>query len=98
MKSLRWVPILSVLIHKPFFDKLPEADQDLTVAAANETEDWANSKIKSGEATILVHLQRKGMQVVIPVAESFRVKAKPAVEELFKKDWSVTTWQEVLAY
>jgi hypothetical protein len=37
------------------------------------------------------------MQVVIPDAESFRVKAKPAVEELFKTQWSVTTWQEVLA-
>jgi hypothetical protein len=26
-----------------------------------------------------------------------RVKAKPAVEELFKKEWPVTTWTEVLA-
>lgn len=98
MKSLRWVPILSVLIHTPFFDKLPKADQDLIVAAAKETEDWANSKIKSGEAAILVHLQRKGMQVIIPDAETFRVKAKAAVEALFQKDWNVTTWQEVLAY
>ncbi|MBP1777742.1 MAG: Extracellular solute-binding protein, family 7, partial [candidate division NC10 bacterium] len=63
-----------------------------------ETEDWANNKIKAGEAAILVDLQRKGMQVIIPDAETFRVKARPAVEELFKKDWSVTTWQEVLAY
>jgi hypothetical protein len=46
---------------------------------------------------VLVDLQRKGMQVVIPDAESFRVKAKPAVEELFQKEWPVTTWQEVLA-
>jgi hypothetical protein len=37
------------------------------------------------------------MQVVIPDAESFRAKAKPAVDELFKKEWNVTTWQEVLA-
>ncbi len=87
-----------ILIHKSFFDKLPTADQDLIVKAAKETEEWANNKIKSGEAAILVDLQRKGMQVVIPDAESFRVKARPAVEELFKKDWSVTTWQEVLAY
>ena len=86
------------MIHEPFFDRLSKADQDLIVKAAKETEDWANSRIKSGEAAILVHLQRKGMQVVIPVAESFRVKAKPAVEELFKKEWSVTSWQEVLAY
>jgi hypothetical protein len=37
------------------------------------------------------------MQVVIPDADSFRAKAKPAVDELFKTQWSVTTWAEVLA-
>jgi hypothetical protein len=42
-------------------------------------------------------LQRKGMQVVIPDADSFRAKAKPAVDDLFKTQWSVTTWAEVLA-
>lgn len=87
-----------LVINKPFFDKLSKADQDLIVKAAKETEDWANNKIRSGEAAILVDLQRKGMQVVIPDAESFRAKARPAVEQLFKKEWSVTTWQEVLSY
>ncbi|HSB78982.1 MAG TPA: TRAP transporter substrate-binding protein [Candidatus Methylomirabilis sp.] len=86
-----------MLIYKPFFDRLSKADQDLIVKAAKETENWANNKIKTGEAGILVDLQRKGMQVVIPDAESFRVKAKPAVEGLFQKEWNVTTWQEVLA-
>jgi TRAP-type transport system periplasmic protein len=86
-----------ILIHKPFFDKLAKGDQDLIVKAAKEAEDWANNKIKTGEAGILVDLQRKGMQVVIPDAESFRVKAKAAVEELFRKEWPVTTWQEVLS-
>ena len=87
-----------IVINKPFFDKMAKADQDLIVRTAKEAEAWANNKIKSGEAAILVDLQRKGMQVVIPDAESLRVKAKPAVEELFKKEWPVTTWQEVLAY
>jgi TRAP-type C4-dicarboxylate transport system substrate-binding protein len=86
-----------MVIYKPFFDKLSRGDQDLIVKAAKEAEDWANNKIKSGEAAILVDLQRKGMQVVIPDAESFRVKAKAAVEALFQKEWNVTTWQEVLA-
>jgi tripartite ATP-independent transporter DctP family solute receptor len=86
-----------ILINKSFFDKLSKADQDLIVKAAKEAEDWANDKIKTGEEGILVDLQRKGMQVVIPNAESFRVKAKPAVEELFRKEWPVTTWAEVLA-
>jgi len=86
-----------MLIHKPFFDKLSKADQDLIVKAAKEAEDWANNKIKTGESAHLVDLQRKGMQVVIPDADSFRAKAKAAVDALFQKEWSVTTWQEVLA-
>jgi TRAP-type C4-dicarboxylate transport system substrate-binding protein len=86
-----------MLINKSFFDKLPKADQDLIVKAGKMAEDFANNKIKTGEAGILVDLQRKGMQVVIPDAESFRVKAKAAVEALFQKEWNVTTWQEVLA-
>ncbi len=86
-----------ILIHKPFFDKLSKADQDLVVKAGKEAEEWANNKIKTGEAAILVDLQRKGMQVVIPDADSLRAMARPAVDELFKTQWSVTTWAEVLA-
>jgi hypothetical protein len=37
------------------------------------------------------------MQVIIPNADSFRAKAKSTVDELFKTQWSVTTWAEVLA-
>jgi TRAP-type C4-dicarboxylate transport system substrate-binding protein len=91
------VQTAGILIHKPFFDKLSKADQDLIVKAGKEAEEWANIKIKTGEAAILVDLQRKGMQVIIPDANSFREKAKPAVDELFKTQWSVTTWAEVLA-
>jgi tripartite ATP-independent transporter DctP family solute receptor len=86
-----------ILINKPFFDKLSKADQNLIVKAGKEAEEWANNKIKTGEADILVNLQRMGMQVVIPDADSFREMAKPAVDELFKTQWSVTTWAEVLA-
>jgi tripartite ATP-independent transporter DctP family solute receptor len=91
------VQTAGILINKPFFDKLSKADQDLIVKAGKEAEEWANNKIKTGESAILVDLQRMGMQVVIPDADSFRAKAKPAVDELFKTQWSVTTWAEVLA-
>jgi tripartite ATP-independent transporter DctP family solute receptor len=86
-----------MLINKPFFDRLSRADQDLVVQAAKEATDWANAKMRSGESALLLDLQRKGMQVVIPDAEAFRVKARPAVEGLFKSEWPVTTWAEVLA-
>jgi TRAP-type C4-dicarboxylate transport system substrate-binding protein len=86
-----------VAINKSFFDKLSKADQDLVLLAVKDATAWANKKLMAGEVGLLVDLQRKGMQVVIPDAELFRVKAKPAVEELFQKEWPVTTWQEVLA-
>jgi TRAP-type C4-dicarboxylate transport system substrate-binding protein len=86
-----------MLIHKPFFDKLSKADQTLVAQAAKEACDFATAKMKATENSYVLELQRKGMQVVIPDAESFRAKAKDAVDALFQKDWSVTTWQEVLA-
>jgi TRAP-type C4-dicarboxylate transport system substrate-binding protein len=86
-----------MLINKPFFDRLAKADQELVVQAGKEACDWANAKMKSGELAYLIELERKGMQVVIPDADAFRAKARPAVDELFKTQWSVTTWAEVLA-
>jgi TRAP-type C4-dicarboxylate transport system substrate-binding protein len=86
-----------MLIYKPFFDKLSKADQTLVTMAAKQACDWANAKMKTGESAYLLELQRKGMQVVIPDAGSFRAKAQDTVEELFRTQWSVTTWAEVLA-
>jgi TRAP-type C4-dicarboxylate transport system substrate-binding protein len=85
-----------LLINKPFFDRLSRADQELVVTAGKEACDWANARMKSGELAYLLQLERKGMQVVIPDGDSFRAKAKPAVDELFKTQWSVTTWEDVL--
>ncbi|RJX34971.1 MAG: TRAP transporter substrate-binding protein [Desulfarculus sp.] len=86
-----------ILINKAFFDGLSPEDQALIVAAAKQATEWANDKIKKGESGLLVSLQRNGMKVVIPDADSLRVKARPAVEKLFKTEWPVTTWSEVLA-
>jgi len=69
----------------------------LIVPACREASNWATEKLKSGETKLLVGLQRKGLQVVIPDADSFREKGKPAVEALFQNEWPVTTWKEVLA-
>lgn len=86
-----------IMINKPFFDGLSKADQALVLKTAKEAARWANEKMKNDELRFLIELQRKGMQVVIPDADAFREKAKPAVEGLFKTDWPVTTWAEILA-
>jgi TRAP-type transport system periplasmic protein len=84
-------------INKKFFDGLSPEEQKLVLKSARAAADWANNKMKDGESRLLVDLQRKGMQVIIPDADSFREKGKPAVEQLFKSEWPVTTWAEVLA-
>jgi TRAP-type C4-dicarboxylate transport system substrate-binding protein len=86
-----------MLVNTAFFDRLAKADQDIVARAAREATAWANARLKAGELGLLVSLQRKGMQVVIPDAEAFRAKARSAVEELFGTEWPVTTWAEVLA-
>jgi TRAP-type C4-dicarboxylate transport system substrate-binding protein len=91
------VQVGGMLVNTRFLDKLSKSDRDLVVEAGREACDWANEKMRSGEKSYLIELQRKGMQVVVPDADAFRAKAKPAVEELFKTQWSVTTWAEVLA-
>ena len=85
------------LINKTFFNGLSKEDQNLILKASKEACDWANEKMKKVEKALFIELQRKGMQVVIPDADSFREKAKPAVEQLFKTTWPVTTWGEVLS-
>lgn len=86
-----------VLINQAFFDGLSKPDQDLIVKAAAQAADRANEGIKKEEKKLLIELQRKGMQVVVPDADALREKGKPAVEQLFKTEWPVTTWAEVLA-
>jgi tripartite ATP-independent transporter DctP family solute receptor len=86
-----------ILVNKAFLEGLSDADRKLVLKASKEAAEWANETIKKGELALLIGLQRKGMQVVIPDAESFRQKGKPAVEELFRTEWPVTTWAEVLA-
>jgi tripartite ATP-independent transporter DctP family solute receptor len=87
-----------ILVNKSFFEGLSNDQQELILKNIKQAVNWANDKIKKGETDILIDLQKKGMQVVIPDAVAFREKGKPAVEELFRTEWPVTTWEEVLSY
>ncbi len=86
-----------MMINSKFFNGLSRDDQRLVIAATKEASEWATDKLKRGELQSLIELQRKGMQIVIPDADLFREKAKPAIEDLFRTTWTVTTWAEVLA-
>lgn len=85
-------------INKPFFDKLKKEYQDIILQAGKEATEWASNIIVTKEEELIKELEAKGMQIVQPDVNTFREKAKAAVEELFKTEWPVTTWEEVLSY
>jgi len=85
-------------MNKDFFENLSEKDQQIVLEAGKEASEWATNEILENETQILIDLQKKGMVVVIPDKKAFFEKAKPVVEKLFKTEWPVTTWEEVLSY
>lgn len=88
----------ALTISKSFFDKLSKKHQNIVRKAGLEAAEWGAQQILTGEQELINDLQAKGMEVVTPDADAFRVKARPAVERLFKSEWPVTTWDEVLSY
>ncbi|MEJ5229018.1 MAG: TRAP transporter substrate-binding protein [Pseudothermotoga sp.] len=89
-----------VTMNKTTFDKLSKEDQQLVQSIISEVCTWATQKIRDNESGIIAELEKNGMKVITPAAsvlQAIRDMAKPAVEELFKTTWPVTTWAEVLA-
>jgi len=89
-----------VTMNKTTFDKLSKENQQLVQSIISEVCSWATEKIKDNESGIIAELERNGMKIITPAAsvlQAIRDMAKPAVEELFKTTWPVTTWAEVLA-
>lgn len=89
-----------ITMNKTTFDCLSKDLQDLIVKTINEVAEWATQQIRNNEANILKELEAKGMKIVRldeATLSAIRAKASPAVEELFKTEWPVTTCAEVLA-
>lgn len=89
-----------VHMYAPTFNKLSKDDQKLIVDTVEKVCDSATQKLLKSENDILKLLLDNGMTVIYLDAKTMnaiREKAKPAVEELFRTTWPVTTWDEVLA-
>lgn len=81
-----------------FFNKeLTERDRKLVSEAMQAAAKWGSDTFSSREASILGQLRSAGMTVSTPDAAAIRKAAEPAINKLFASNWTVTTWQEVLA-
>jgi TRAP-type C4-dicarboxylate transport system substrate-binding protein len=85
-------------INKDFFNRLSKEHQDIVVQAEKEAADWVSKKVQDTEQQTISELVSKGMKRVDSDKRAFSEAARPALDNLFKTDWNVTTWNEVNAY
>ncbi len=85
-------------INKDFFNRLSKEHQTIVVQAQKEAADWVTKKVQDSEQQTIAELVAKGMKRVDSDQRAFFEAARPAVENLFKTDWNVTTWSEINAY
>ena len=81
-----------------FISGLPKAKADLVRKTAAEACQHGVDYMMQNEQKFVQDLVAKGMTKVQPDAAAFRAKVKPAIDNLFKNEWKVTTWDEVLKY
>jgi TRAP-type transport system periplasmic protein len=84
-------------VNEDFWQSLSHRQRRRIRRAMEEAARFGTQKMQESESTLLQSLQAAGMTVVMPDAAAIRAKARPAVDDLFRTDWPVTTWDEVLA-
>ncbi len=88
------MPIVNACFYE---DELSRGHQAKFKRAMRKTVNWATAKLQESEAELLSELESLGMTTVTPDAAAIREQAEPAINELFATEWTVTTWEEVLA-
>jgi len=89
---------LVLTMNKDLFDSLSSEHQQLVTNSAEEACIWGTAELLSIEKDMMEELKDKGMKIVEAERELFFEAARPAIEELFKTEYTVTTWDEVLSY
>ena len=79
----RWAWFIS----KMTYDKLSDEHKKLVTQCAHDACEYASNWDRENEVKLMVDVQRKGMQIVVPDKRAFYEKAKPAIDEL-KKSWA----------
>lgn len=88
-----------IMMNRTAYERLTPEERQLVHRVMDEVCTWATEKLKASEGDIIKFLQEKGMKVIQldeAALKAIRELAAPAVEELFKTTWPVTTWDEVL--
>lgn len=87
-----------ITMNESFLDGLSKGDQNIILSAAKEAAEYTDKFAQEVEGKLIANLQKGGMTPITPDRQSFMEKAKPAIQDLFKTEWNVTTWEEILKH
>lgn len=85
-------------VNNEFYESLSPEDQKAFDDAMKETMEYGDKLALAADEDFKQKLVDAGMKFTSPDMEPFRAKAKPALENLFKELWTVTSLDEISKY
>lgn len=87
-----------LFVSKSYYDGLSAEQQKLIDECSTEAMDWATDLAAEKSDDFLQELKDNGMEVIDPDIDEFLETAQPVLEQMFKDNWTVTSYEEVMSY
>ncbi|MCG8483792.1 MAG: TRAP transporter substrate-binding protein [Clostridia bacterium] len=87
-----------LFVSQSYYDGLSEEHQKLIDECSTEAMDWATEMCAKQSGEFLQELKDNGMTIIEPDVDEFMETAKPVLEKMFKDNWQVTSYEEIMSY
>lgn len=84
-----------VIVNEAAWNKIPQADRDLVVAAIDKAATWQDNEILEQEKGLADTLAKGGMTVLKPDNEAFRKPVLATVPAKFESKWGKGLWDRI---
>lgn len=86
-----------VIVNEAAWQKIPQADRDLVVAAIDKAATWQDNEILEQEKSLADSMAKGGMTVIKPDNEAFRKPVLASVPAKFESKWGKGLWDRIQA-
>ena len=84
-----------VIVNEAAWNKIPQADRDIVVAAIDKAAAWQDNEILEQEKGLADTLAKGGMTVIKPDNEAFRKPVLATVPAKFESKWGKGLWDRI---
>ncbi|QEL25541.1 DctP family TRAP transporter solute-binding subunit [Bosea sp. F3-2] len=86
-----------VIVNEAAWQKIPQADRDIIVAAVDKAAIWQDNEILEQEKSLADSMAKGGMTVTKPDNEAFRKPVLASVPAKFESKWGKGLWDRIQA-